>query len=260
MGSVAALTLAAPSVAKVASASGSGAVRMIEVDIAKAGKPIDRSFNFSVGSDFPGTLLRSDSLGQLKTAVDELGFRYLRFHAIFHDVHGTVKIVDGKAVYDWTKIDELYDAMLRMGIKPFVELGFTPQAMATSPQTIFYWKGNTSHPEPEAWRALIDAFARHLISRYGAAEVRTWFFEVWNEPNLSGFWEGADQKAYFDLFEATARTLKAVDPSLRVGGPATAGAAWVPQLLELAAERKIPIDFVHPYLRCRRWLPRRKRP
>ena len=249
IGCAAALMLAVPANAKAVSALGPVEARTIEVDIAKAGKPLDRSFNFSVGSDFPGTLLRPDSLGQLKTAVDELGFRYLRFHAIFHDALGTVKIVNGQADYDWTKIDQLYDAMLRMGIKPFVELGFTPQAMATSPQTIFYWKGNTSHPEPEAWRALIDAFARHLISRYGAAEVRTWFFEVWNEPNLSGFWEGADQKAYFDLFQASARALKAVDPDLKVGGPATAGAAWVPQLLRLAAEHKIPIDFVstHTY-------------
>lgn len=223
--------------------------RRIDIDVARAGAPLDRFYDFSVGSDYAGTLIRPDSLAQLKTAVDELGFRYIRFHSIFHDALGTVRVVDGKTVYDWRKIDQLYDALLGMGIKPFVELGFTSEAMATSPQTIFYWKGNTSHPEPRAWSALVDAFVRHLRSRYGAAEVRSWYFEVWNEPNLSGFWEGADQKAYLELYEASARAIKAIDPALRVGGPASAGAAWVPELLDYAAARHIPVDFIatHTY-------------
>ncbi len=223
--------------------------RTIDVDVSQPGKPFDRSFNFSVGADYPGTTARPENLAQLKTAVDELGFRYIRFHAIFHDVFGTVKIVDGRTVYDWTRIDQLYDAFLRMGIKPFVELGFTPEAMKTSGQTIFYWKGNTSHPEPKAWHALVDAFVRHLIDRYGAKEVRGWFFEVWNEPNLDGFWEKADKQAYLALYENSARAIKAVDPQLKVGGPSTAGAAWVPDLLDFAAQRGLPVDFVttHTY-------------
>lgn len=235
-------------------AGGSGfaaapATRTIQVDARAASQPLDRSFNFSVGADYPGTTIRPDSLAQLRTAVKEHGFRYIRLHAIFHDDLGTVKVVDGKAVYDWTKIDQLYDAFLAMGIKPFVELGFTPQAMATSPQTIFYWKGNTSHPEPGAWRALVDAFVRHLESRYGPEEVRSWYFEVWNEPNLAGFWEDADQQAYFALYENSVRAIKAADSQLRVGGPSTAGAAWVPELLEFAARRNVPVDFVstHAY-------------
>jgi len=224
-------------------------VRRIEVDLAKADKPFDRSFNFSVGADYPGTLIRPESLAQLKTSVDEHGFRYIRFHAIFHDDLGTVKVVDGRTVYDWTKIDQLYDAFLGMGLKPFVELGFTPQALKTSDNKIFYWNGNTSHPDRAGWRALVDAFVRHLRERYGEEEVRSWYFEVWNEPNLDGFWEKADQKAYFDLYEDSARTIKAIDPQLRVGGPSTAGAAWVPEFLEFAAGRKIPVDFVttHTY-------------
>lgn len=232
-----------------ASAQASAPQRKIDVDLAKAGAPFDRSFNLSVGSDFPGTLARPQSLAQLKTAVDELGFRYIRFHAIFHDVLGTVKVVDGKTSYDWTGIDRLYDALLARRIKPFVELGFTPQALKTSDSKIFYWNGNTSHPRPEAWKALISAFVRHLEHRYGRQEVRRWYFEVWNEPNLDGFWEKADQQAYFELYENSARTIKAVDPRLKVGGPSTAGAAWVPDFLDRAASRKIPVDFVttHTY-------------
>jgi xylan 1,4-beta-xylosidase len=225
------------------------AMRRIAVDVTRPTTPRSGFETFSVGSDYPGTLSRDDSLAQLKTVRDELGFRYLRFHDIFHDVLGTYREENGKPVYDWTKIDRLYDRMLAMGIRPFVELGFTPAAMKTSNQQIFYWKGNTSHPDPAKWTALIDAFARHLEQRYGREEVRRWYFEVWNEPNLAGFWEGADQAAYFALYDATARALKRVDPQLRVGGPATAGAAWVPEFIAYAAKNDVPIDFVttHAY-------------
>jgi xylan 1,4-beta-xylosidase len=241
----AALTLAMTATSHAAD----GAPRIIELDRAQAQAPVDRFFDFSVGADFPGTTGREDSLAHLKTAVDELGFRYLRFHDIFHDALGTVKKVDGKLTFDFSRIDKLYDGLLARGIKPFIELGFTPEAMATSKQTIFYWKGNTSHPQPAAWSALIEAFARHLIQRYGAEEVRRWPFEVWNEPNLDGFWERADQKAYFELYANTARTLKKVDPALRVGGPSTAGADWVVPFLAYAKAQGLPVDFVttHTY-------------
>lgn len=226
-----------------------GAVRDIDIDLRKAGRPFDEFYKLSVGADYPGTLIREDSLAQLKTVVDELGFRYIRFHAIFHDVLGTVRREKGRLVYDWSKIDRLYDALLARGIKPFVELGFTPKALATSDNSIFYWQGNTSHPELAGWQDLVAAFVRHLQDRYGEAEVRGWFFEVWNEPNLDGFWEKADQRAYFELYEVTAKTIKAIDPALRVGGPSTAGAAWVPEFLAHAAKSGAAVDFVttHTY-------------
>ena len=224
--------------------------RRIVLDLAEAKQPLDRFFDHCVGADYPGTLYRDDSLGQLKTAVDELGFRYLRFHAIFHDVLKTVtRDAGGQLVFDFNGIDKLYDALLARRIRPFVELGFTPLALASSPLKIFYWEGNTSHPEPTGWVALIDAFTRHLLARYGAAEVRQWYFEVWNEPNLDGFWERADQPAYFDLYTRTAKAIKAIDAQLRVGGPSTAGAAWVPEFLAHAKATNTPVDFVttHTY-------------
>jgi xylan 1,4-beta-xylosidase len=241
--SLALLTLATTSFAAERGA------RRIDIDLNGPAAPRDHFADLSVGSDYPGTLIRDDSLAQLKTARDELGFRYIRFHAIFHDVLGTYKVVDGKPVYDWTKLDYLYDKLLGIGIKPFVELGFTPDAMKTSEQTIFYWKGNTSHPVPERWAALVDAFVRHVQQRYGKEEVRSWFFEVWNEPNLAGFWEKADQPAYFALYDLTARTIKAIDPALRVGGPSTAGAAWVPEFIDHVRQSGAPLDFIttHTY-------------
>lgn len=223
--------------------------RQIVIQLSDAHAPVDRFFDLSVGSDYPGTLIRDDSQKQLRLTTDELGFRYIRFHAIFHDVLGTVRVENGKTIYNWSRIDQLYDDLLDRHIKPFVELGFTPAALATTENSIFYWKGNTSHPKPEGWRDLVDAFIRHIEARYGKEEVRSWYFEVWNEPNLSGFWEGGDQQAYFQLYDLTAKTIKAVDPALRVGGPGTAGAAWVPEFLAHVKQSGAPVDFVttHTY-------------
>ena len=245
LGTIGGMSLPATALGQPAAAG----ARTVEVDVARAQAPVDRFFDLSVGSDFPGTLIRKDSQAQLEVATEELGFRYIRFHAIFHDALKTVNSVDGKIHYDWTKVDELYDDLLARNIKPFVELGFTPEALKTSDNSIFYWKGNTSHPKIDAWRDLVSAFVSHIRSRYGETEVRSWFFEVWNEPNLDGFWEGADQAAYFNLYDVTARAIKAVDPQLRVGGPSTAGAAWVPQFLEHVAANHVPVDFVttHTY-------------
>jgi xylan 1,4-beta-xylosidase len=251
LGAALALATASPfftPVTALAANAGAG-VREIAIDLKAPTTPRDRMADLSIGSDYPGTLIRDDSLAQLRTARDELGFRYIRFHAIFHDVLGTYKLVDGKPVYDWTRIDYLYDKLLAMGIKPFVELGFTPEAMKTSNNSIFYWKGNTSHPDHAQWQGLVDAFVRHLEQRYGKEEVRTWFFEVWNEPNLDGFWEKADQAAYFALYDLSARTIKAIDPQLRVGGPSTAGAAWVPEFLAHTKQSGAAVDFIttHTY-------------
>ena len=246
---VAFIALPASSIQYVSAQVSPSSSREIVVNVKDARGPVDRFFDFSVGSDYPGTLIRDDSQAQLKLVTDELGFRYIRFHAIFQDVLGTVRVENGKTVYDWTKIDQLYDDLLARHIKPFVELGFTPKALATSENSIFYWHGNTSHPKPDGWRDLVDAFVRHIEARYGKEEVRTWYFEVWNEPNLSGFWEGGDQKAYFELYDLTARTIKTVDPELRVGGPSTAGAAWVPEFLAHVKQSGAPVDFVttHTY-------------
>lgn len=232
-----------------AAQSDSKSARSIIVNLNDTTGPVDRFFDFSVGSDYPGTLIHPNSQAQLKMVVDELGFRYVRFHAIFHDMLGTVRVENGKTVYNWAGIDHLYDGLLARHIKPFVELGFTPKALATSQNSIFYWQGNTSHPDPEGWHDLVAAFIRHLEKRYGKDEVRSWYFEVWNEPNLSGFWEGADQKAYFQLYDLTAKTIKSIDPKLRVGGPATAGAAWIPEFLAHVKQSGARVDFVttHSY-------------
>jgi xylan 1,4-beta-xylosidase len=96
----------------LSSTSSVSAPRQIDVNLAQAAAPMDRAFDLSVGSDFAGTLSRADSLAQLSTTVDELGFRYVRFHAPFHDALKTVQVQDGRIIYDWTGLDRLFDALL----------------------------------------------------------------------------------------------------------------------------------------------------
>jgi xylan 1,4-beta-xylosidase len=237
---------------KIASASVGSldlSARQINFDLNQPKIPLDRAYNFSIGSDYPGTLIREENLAQLNIAKTELGFRYIRFHDIFTDALGTVSKDGNGLKYNWSRIDYLFDRLLGMNIKPFVELGFSPNAIKTSEQTIFYWKGNTSHPIFDKWAELVAAFVNHIVARYGSAEVRTWFFEFWNEPNLDGFWQYADKEAYFALYGLTANTIKKIDAHLKVGGPSTAGAAWVTEFLEYCKRTNSPVDFVttHTY-------------
>jgi len=158
--------------------------------------------------------------------------------------------VDGKPVYNFDKIDAVYDAILKTGMKPFVEIGFMPHDLASGTKTIFYWQGNGSPPKDWGkWSDFMTAFARHLETRFGVAEVRAWRFEVWNEPNLDGFWTDGNQQTYFKLYDVTAKAIKGVDSELLVGGPSTAGAAWVPEFLAHTKTSGAPVDFVstHAY-------------
>jgi len=232
--------------------------RLIEADLAKAKGPFDRKTDLCVGAGRANEGLRADWQRQLAEVHRECGFRYVRFHGLLCDDMG-VCLTDrnGRIVYNWQYIDELFDALLGMGVRPFVELGFMPSALASGPQTIFWWKGNVTPPrDPAQWQALITALAAHWTERYGEDEVAHWYFEVWNEPNLSGFWigdkggrtdaafEAFAREEYFKLYEITARALKSVSPRYRVGGPATAGNSWIPETIAFCAGRGVPLDFV----------------
>jgi xylan 1,4-beta-xylosidase len=144
------------------------------------------------------------------------------------------------------------DAYLDLGIAPFVELGFMPTALASGDQTVFWWRGNVTPPRSWTdWAELVRATVTHLVDRYGLDQVRSWPIEVWNEPNLEDFWQKADQDAYHRLYEVTANTVKEVDASLQVGGPAISPGAddWLVRFAEFVIDRGVPIDFVsrHAY-------------
>jgi xylan 1,4-beta-xylosidase len=187
-------------------------------------------------------------LREVRTATD---FRYVRFHAIFHDEVGVYsEDAHGQPVYNFSYVDQIYDGLLADGARPFVELSFMPNALAAHNMPHAFWyKPNISPPKDwDKWDALIRQFARHLIERYGINEVGQWYFEVWNEPNLD-FWGGdPKQPTYWELYDHTARALKAVNARLRVGGPATAQAAWADAFIAHCVKSQVPVDFVSSHV------------
>jgi xylan 1,4-beta-xylosidase len=176
---------------------------------------------------------------------------YVRFHGILDEDVGVYgEDPGGKPIYNFSYVDQIYDGLLANGVRPFVELSFMPRALAAREiYQSFWYRPIVSPPKDYAkWDALIGALARHLIERYGIDEVSRWYFEVWNEPNLD-FWAGTPRQAsYWTLYDHTARALKAVDTRLRVGGPATAQAAWVAAFIRHCKDNQVPVDFVSTHV------------
>jgi xylan 1,4-beta-xylosidase len=200
--------------------------------------------------------LRRDYQDSLALAQREIGFRHIRGHGLFADgvgVHQPYEYQGARHTrYAFGYVDQVIDAYLELGIAPFLELGFMPKAMASGDQTVFWWHGNVTPPRSHAeWTDMVRATLRHLIDRYGLEVVRGWPIEVWNEPNLTQFWQDADQDAYHRLYEATACAVKDVDAGLQVGGPAISPGAdeWLRPFAEFTAARGVPVDFVskHAY-------------
>ncbi|MEP6903669.1 MAG: glycoside hydrolase [Actinomycetota bacterium] len=203
-----------------------------------------------VGAGRAAEGLRTDWMRGLATVHRECGFKYVRFHGLLQDEMGVYREDKrGNAVYNFQYIDALYDSILNIGMKPFVELGFMPEKLASGNKTVFWWKGNISPPKDfDKWQKLIRELVRHWTERYGEEEVKQWYFEVWNEPNLDFFWSGT-QAEYFKLYDVTAKAVKSVSPKYRVGGPATAGRSWITETIDFASKNKVPLDFIttHDY-------------
>ena len=253
--------------------------------------PLHHVWNVCLGAGRANEALRADWQSHFREAVGTLGARYVRFHGLFHDDMFVYRASNGGGfgpptpldapVYTFAYVDKVFDAILAAGARPFVELGFMPRELATQTETLFWWKAHCSPPnDMQAWVDLVTATIEHWIERYGIDEVRTWPFEVWNEPNLvPHFWTGT-RTEYFQLYEATAKAIKAIDPALKVGGPsssvfvpdsrydgeyhdksveaATAEAAdpdalpwkpvWILELIAYCAERGLPLDFLSTHL------------
>jgi len=206
--------------------------------------PLTHFWEHTVGSDHAPVALRADWQAQLRRCHEDLGFRYVRFHGLLSDDMGTLIDHDGKPLYSFFNADQVVDFLLSVGMRPFVELSFMPEALASGYKTVFHYKGNITPPKDyKQWATLMNRLARHWVERYGVEEVREWFFEVWNEPNLPAFWKGT-QADYFKLYRHTVEAIKCVDPALKVGGPATAKNEWIEEFLEFCEKKKLPVDFV----------------
>jgi xylan 1,4-beta-xylosidase len=200
--------------------------------------------------------LRRDYQDSLALLQEDIGFRHLRGHGLLSDgtgIHQPYAFAGaGQVRYAFTYVDQVIDSYLALGIRPFLELGFMPAALASGDQTVFWWKGNVTPPRSlPGWAALIRETLTHLIDRYGIDEVRTWPVEIWNEPDQPHFWKDADPDAYHRLYEVSASAVKDVDAALRVGGPALSPSArgWLPSFAEFVERRGVPVDFVsvHAY-------------
>lgn len=224
------------------------AQQRITVDAHATATPFPHFWETAFGSGRAALVLRGSYMDDLRAVKGVTDFKYVRFHAILHDELGVYNEDEhGNPVYNFSYVDQIYDRLFAAGVRPLVEISFMPKKLAFNPDALhpFWYKQNVSPPKSmERWDDLITAFGKHLVERYGAEEVAQWYFEVWNEPNID-FWGGVPRdESYYDLYAHTARALKSVSPSLRVGGPATAAAAWIPEFLEYASKHHVPVDFV----------------
>lgn len=221
-------------------------------------KPIGQfksNWKYCVGTGRLGLALRKDYQEHLQKVQEDIGFSYIRGHGLLHDDIGIYNEmeVNGEKVpfYNFTYIDQIFDSFLELGIRPFVEIGFMPKLLASADQTLFYWKANVTPPKDyNKWHDLIVALVTHFIERYGLDEVLQWPFEIWNEPNLPGFWKDADKEEYFKLYKVTAEAIKSIHPELKVGGPTICGGSdhWLVDFLNFCKEENAPVDFVSRHL------------
>ena len=131
---------------------------------------------------------------------------------------------DGKPVYDWKIVDKIFDTYVERGMKPLVEMGFMPEALSTNPQPYRHdWPKTFStgwaYPpkDYDKWAELIFQWTKHCIARYGLKEVESWYWEVWNEPNIN-YWKGTKEE-YFKLYDYASWAVKKACPKATVGGP-----------------------------------------
>jgi xylan 1,4-beta-xylosidase len=206
---------------------------------------------------------------------------YIRAHHLLTSGNGVAELKwsssnvfsldkDGKPVYDFTITDRTFDEFKRAGVRPFVELGFMPKDLAATVPGITEYQlhyprptmGGASNNPPKdyrMWGELVRHYVAHLVARYGRDQVSTWYFEVWNEPDI-GYWHGTPEE-YFKLYDYAVAGVKAALPDAKVGGPASTGpanpkaAAFLDSFLrhclndKSAADGKpVPLDFIsfHP--------------
>ena len=224
------------------------AQEQVQIDFTASTTPFPHFWEQMFGSGRAILSLRESYREDVRAVKRVSDFKYVRFHAIFHDEVGVYNEDEhGSPVYNFAYVDQIYDGLLKNGVRPFVEISFMPKKLAFNPDALhpFWYKQNVSPPKSmERWDDLIRHFAQHLVDRYGTDEVAQWYFEVWNEPNID-FWNGIPRdKSYYELYAHTARALKAVNSRLRVGGPATAAAHWIPEFLKYTRDNHVPVDFV----------------
>lgn len=205
-----------------------------------------------IGTGRLGLALRHEYLEQLAYIQKNIGFEFIRGHGLFSEDIGiyqeyTDSSGNTRVEYNFTYLDQIMDSYQRLGLKPFIELGFMPQKLGSGSDSVFYWHGNITPPASETrWTKLVQATLSHLKERYGE-KVTGWPIEVWNEPNIDQFWKNADMDAYFRLFQITFQAIKKVDLNFKVGGPAICGVddeRWLRKFIEFCEKQDLKLDFI----------------
>jgi xylan 1,4-beta-xylosidase len=213
----------------------------IQVQVDKSAGPMPPIWNY-FGYDEPNYTYAPNGkklLGELAALGDSP--TYIRVHNLLTSGDGSASLkwgstnvysedASGKAVYSWVILDQIFDTFHAAGIRPLVEIGFMPKALSTHPDPYrhdFPRVGDIytgwAYPPTDygKWSELVFQFVDHLHKRYGDAEVRTWLWEVWNEPDI-GYWKGTREE-YFKLYDTTVEAVLRALPEARVGGPETTG-------------------------------------
>ncbi|MBQ8408631.1 MAG: glycoside hydrolase [Clostridia bacterium] len=228
-------------------------MRQIKADInAKKGR-LNRYFSRCIGAGRAAEVMRHTAYEQLKLIQEECPFEYIRFHGLFHDEMGIVhRNDDGSLFFNFQYVDMLFDSLLDVGIRPLVELGLMPGELRSGDDTVFWWKMYKTPPKDYGeWEQLIDALVRHVTERYGEEEIKKWYFEVWNEPDHPSFFRSDDRmNDYFKIYASAAKAVKKVNPEYKVGGPATAGLRWIPEIIAYCRENDVPLDFISGHYYC----------
>jgi xylan 1,4-beta-xylosidase len=172
---------------------------------------------------------------------------YFRAHNLLTSGHDTMNLkwgstnvytedANGKPIYDFTILDKIFDTYLQRGIKPMAQFSFMPEALSTNPQPYeHHWQPGMPYDKVytgwayppkdyKKWADLVYTWVKHAVERYGKAEVETWYWELWNEPNI-GYWKGTVDE-YCKLYDYTADAAKRALPTIRMGGPETTGPSW----------------------------------
>ena len=221
------------------------------IDAAAPAHPFPHFWEHMFGSGRANLSLRESYRQDLRQVKQITELEFVRFHAIFLDDMGVYdEDSAGHPIYNFSYVDQAYDGLLQNGVRPFVELSFMPKKLASRDAPHAFWyKQNVAPPKDwNKWDDLVFQFTKHLADRYGVDEVTKWYFEVWNEPNID-FWVGDPKQAtYWELYDHSVAAVKRVSPRFRVGGPATAQAAWADAFIRHCVEKHIPVDFVSSHV------------
>jgi xylan 1,4-beta-xylosidase len=194
-------------------------------------------FSNGVGSGHAALTTRADWREHMKTGHDAAGFKYVRYHAVLDDTSLYLDAPRNNKRASYFDVISTYSYLISIGVRPVVELSFTPSPVNNKTCDHFYYKGCENVPTNlTLYGDYVRNFTSAMTDYFGVDEVSSWYFEVYNEADLHWSFE-----QYFELYTAAAKAVKSVDQKLRVGGPSSAFPIWVQKLVEACANKTAPV-------------------